>query len=67
MSYGIDLPALYHGAGAYVRRIPNGEDPAELPVVEPTAFELVINLATAEALGISVPLNLIVTATEIIE
>ncbi|HZM36229.1 MAG TPA: ABC transporter substrate-binding protein [Burkholderiales bacterium] len=66
MSYGTSLPELLRRAGTYVDRIFSGAQPAELPVEQPTKFEFVINLATANALGIAVPQSLLLKADQII-
>jgi len=67
LSYGLDFPQLYRQAAVYVDRILRGEKPGDLPVQAPTKYELVINLKTAKALGLTVPLIMQMTADEVIE
>ena len=67
ISYGMDLPEVYRLTGGYAGRILRGDKPADLPVLLPTKFEMIINLRTAKMLGLEVPDKLIALADEVIE
>ena len=67
MSYGTDLPALFRHGAVVVDKILKGAKPADLPVEQPTKFELVINGKTAKALGLTIPPSLLVRADAVIQ
>ncbi len=67
VSYGTSLAGAWRQVGMYVGKILNGAKPADLPVQRPTKFELIVNMNTAEALGLTVPLSILARADEVIE
>ena len=67
MAYGVNLIAIYRNAATYIDRIFKGAVPGELPVEQPTQFEMVINLKTARALGLTIPQSVLIRASRVIE
>jgi putative ABC transport system substrate-binding protein len=66
LAYGVNSPAMYRRAAAYVDKILKGANPGDLPVEQPTVIDLVVNLKTATALNLSIPESLLIQATDVI-
>jgi putative ABC transport system substrate-binding protein len=67
MSYGVNFPDLFRRAADYVDKILRGAKPGDIPVEQPTKFDLIINLTTAKALGLTIPESILLRANELIE
>ena len=67
MSYGTNVVDLFRRAATYVDKILKGADPADLPMEQPTKFDLLVNLKTAQALGLTIPQSVLVQATQVIQ
>jgi putative ABC transport system substrate-binding protein len=67
MSYGVDRNVLFRQAAAHVDKLLKGAKPADLPVQQPTTFEFIVNLKTAQALGLAIPPSILDQATEVIQ
>ena len=67
LSYGPNLPSIFHRSATYIDKVLKGAKPADLPVEQPTRFDLVINLRTAQALGLTIPPHVLLQATEVVQ
>ena len=67
MAYSVNLPDMFHRSSTFVDKILKGAKPADLPMEQPTKFELVVNLKTAKALGLTIPHSLLLRADQVLE